>query len=313
MIKYFYIIPFLAIGLSVSAQKEITTSSARNNDKSIDFNYINEGYGNYYAMVKLNDLKNCSCNDEIFGYINNKQGTIAKIKPSDNSVSITFSTYTVRYFLGYPNNRIDTNFVYTLPIPPNTEYIIGKPGLISATLTGEKTPDAYKSFSFRTKVPTDLLSIRKGIVVKIVDKYDVTPGTKHSFKSSTNSMTIQHEDGSLAEYIGFAKGTVKVTPGDVVYPQTPLAQAVKYNEDDKTYRFSVRVFYLKKDAFSIKRPENFKESLDALIYNYVNTNFYYGDEEPKIGDKKPSKAPEVPKEILQKELSKKELKKLAQK
>jgi len=295
------------------AQRDLEISIERNSDQSADFNYIKNKYGMYIVKVKLNELANSSSMHEEYETVAlNPTGTLLKLKPSDNTLPITFKTYSYQYMLG-STAKVDTNFVYALPLPSNTEYFVRNAGLVTSSIIGEKTPDYFKSFKFRTQESTDILAIRKGTVIEILDKYEVTPDTKFSYKSAINKIVVQHQDGSLAVYNGFMKGTVKVKEGDTVYPQSKLASSVKYNDSDKSYTFSVRVIYPKDRPFDIPVPTTLKESIDNPRYNYVNIKFFYGDNTPTKDYKNSLKVPELSKDIVQKEFSKKELKKLAAK
>lgn len=299
------------LSILVYAQKDIEISITRNSDLSVDLNYSKNKPGIYTIKLKLNALTNTTTSEEYETTVYNSSGTLLKLKPINTAQPVSFNTYSYQYILGSTTSKVDTNFIYALPLPPETEYSMRSSSLITSSILREQTPEYFKSFTFRTQHASDILAIRKGTVVNIIDQYDVTPDTKFSYKSSTNKITVQHEDGSMAVYNCFEKGSAKVKEGDIVYPQTKLASAVKYSDSDKAYTFFVRIIYLKRKPFDIPVPKTLKESVDNPRYDYVNIKFFYGDNTPPQDSKKPVKVPELPKSILQKELSKKELKKLA--
>lgn len=193
--------------------------------------------------------------------------------------------------------------IYCLPYEKGIEFRINENGYIKNTLWGIEKPASFKSYSFRTKNEANILAVRKGTVVKIKDEFENNPEISHSFKSNLNYLMIEHPDGSIVEYKGFKKGSFTVKEGDIVYPQTVLGRNEKYNDDDKTYRLSIMIYYLKKNPFQLDT-----ENGSVNRHNFIDPKFFFAENDYEIKFKKSIFTPEFPLELKIKEFTKKEIK-----
>src|SRR5690606_7454360 len=111
-------------------------------------------------------------------------------------------------------------FSYLLPYPEGTPVQVAETTFLGSIYFGEETPDDWNSYRYYTKEQTKITAMRKGVVVAIVDEHDTPEIGGVSYTSLVNSITIEHEDGTMAHYRGFKKGSFEVKIGETVYPTT---------------------------------------------------------------------------------------------
>ena len=116
-------------------------------------------------------------------------------------------------------------------------------------------------------------------------------------------MIVEHDDGTLAYYNGFKKGSFRVKPGDVVFPSTALGINERL-EKERGYFSSLYVGYLK----NIHRdPITNLMTNSGDFYGFVTPIFVTEGEEVILehGNKYTSSLSQV---HLEKEMSKREIK-----
>jgi len=294
-----FIFPFSFFG----KEKTLTITSERNDDRSVTFFYEKSDPGDLVVYLQFTDMQN-SHGSNVFKTISGSSGVFHTLHPINPDKSIRYS-YKYRYTRGKIDAKPDKEFVYTLPFKKGVKARVRKLSNINERYLNRKVNDSWKAYQFLFKKADTVCAIRKGIVVKIKDgNSDYKKGT--SYSSRNNSILIQHEDGSYALYGVLQKGSMMVNIGDKVYPQTPIAIAGNYdNEEKKEVRLLVSYVpdpsYLKKN--------NKKETQKNIIKKiYIDPVFYF-EEGPRRLEAKMSYVSSCSKEIIEKEMKKRERKK----
>ncbi len=284
-----------------SAQnKDIEITYKRNDDNSIDFHYHKTKPGSYYLKVDFTNLSNC--NPEIVErVVKNPDGLVCKLKPLNASEGINFS-YKYYYQLGNPYPRIMKDYPYLLPFKTGDSLHIKETTRLSEVYLKAEKDFEWKSFlTFRKQADT-VRCMRKGLVVKIEDKNDTDLSVDYNYTSQMNSILIEHEDGTIAEYKGFNKNGIFVKLGQTVYPQTQLGILDEINKSD--YRLYFSIMYLNKErlvneAKTKEKKQTAWTNIDPVFY-FTNSLAHLKDEQTYVVENND--------EIFYKEFSRREIK-----
>lgn len=250
-IPYFLsLLSFLIINSKISAQAQnITVTSKRNDDKSVDLFYEKKNPGTYTVRVELSDVNNC----DITSYektITGSSGNLVKLRPVDKSRGISYS---MRYstVMGEINPRVDTLFHYVLPFKNGKKIKVSEAGNVGEKYFGQEKALNWKSYVVHTEKPDTICSMRKGIVVLIKNEYDSNATKDVNYTSMRNQVTVEHADGTYATYKGFKKNGIFVELGQTVNPQTELGVAALY--DNNSYRIDFNIYYLTGNVFKAQK------------------------------------------------------------
>lgn len=213
-----------------------------NPDNSVDFLYTKRMPGSYYVIVNFNTMSNCSQFD-YKGVIKGRTGKLLKLTPLDNKLPIGFS-YGFSYVRGTPNPRVNKDFNYVLPFKKGkTIEITESINLEEQFFEDSEKGKDWKSFIVNRNTADTVHSMRKGVVIEVEDEFDENNSSReYLYTSQMNAIYIEHEDGTVARYIGFKKGSIFVKLGQTVYPHTKLGVLSRFS--DATYRLYFDVSYL---------------------------------------------------------------------
>ncbi len=291
------------------SQENFQLSSERNEDNSISINYTKEDPGSICVFLKLEGVTNSYFNDQKIT-ISGTSGTLIKLTPIEENKSVNYSSSSIKFLSGKCDPKPNLNFVYALPFSKNKEIKVQY--LQKVTSNEENTTKnkrLWKHFQFITNSDTDSIHVsRKGIVIKVIDKYDADTSTEYSFRSNANRVTIEHKDGTLAEYSVLKKNSIKLTVGQTVFPGDFIGLAGTYDkEENKHMRFSVS--YL-----DIKKSNIYKEQKTTLgsvsLYSSVDPLFITANGIKKLS-KNSTVISDITEEQITKEMTKRERKKRA--
>jgi hypothetical protein len=262
----------LVINIQLFAQDQnITIDRTVNTDKSIDLSYSKKLPGSYYLFLEFSNLSNCDTK-EFKNTITGFSGYLLKLKPNDPQQGIGYS-FKFNSVLGVPNPKVDSLFQYTLPFKIGKKVTIYEAGNIGEKYFGAEKPAHWKSYVVNLKSSDTIFSMRKGMIVKLTNDYDDDDASiaKH-YTSKRNSITIEHEDGTFAEYAGFKKDSFKVKLGQIVYPQTQLGIVELFDKKENNYRFDFNIYYL---ANLKNIGSNEKQTLKNYEskYNFITPHF----------------------------------------
>ena len=270
---YLILISFLIFASSkVSSQAQnITINTQNNQDNSITINFEKKKPGSYSLAVLFSNVTNCNVTDFRM-VINGYSGQLVKLKPinSSNGISYSMNYY---YTLGKVNPRVDSLFQYLLPFKNGKKVRIMEASYIGEKYFGSEKPLNWKSYLVKSQSPDTIYSMRKGIVVDVNKDYDNNSSENAEYTSKRNLVTIEHEDGTFAQYKGFKKSSFFVTLGQEIYPQEALGIVEKYDKND--YRFDFSIFYLFDKDFEL----NGKQTLKDYKSKYKYLKPYFATEE----------------------------------
>ncbi|MDP4204035.1 MAG: hypothetical protein Q8861_15240 [Bacteroidota bacterium] len=240
-------------------------------DKNFIFSYEKQIPGTYMIYVKFNQLEN-AFDPHFSDAIDSNIGTLFTLKPIDSNHPIRFS-YQFSYIMGTTFSKADSMFIYTLPFKQGREVKPNEMSYLWKQYMNKVPPKNWKSFMFLSNKADTVCAARKGIVIK-VDVGKDPDSLITQYHSNANTILVQHADGTLADYTGFAKNGNFVKEGDTVYPQTPLG-ILGYYDAQKNYQLRFSVFHL-----SGERPQ-FKENRTLqnmqCYYEYINPFFMTGE------------------------------------
>jgi hypothetical protein len=303
---YLLILIFGLPTLLVAQSQDIIITYEKSNDNSITFNYEKKVPGSYTISVKFNSLQNALPSD-YEGVVKNNSGMLFKIRPMRADEGIIFS-YSYTYVRGDMKAKPDTAFVYVLPFKKGKREKALELSFIGKTYFKDSEPINWKAFRFSFKTPDTACAIRKGIVIKIEDKYKADTSISINYTSKQNTITIEHEDGTVAFYAGFLGNGIFVKEGDIVYPQTNLGILSQYDVS-KNYNLSVQLYYMTK----MKAEDYLEKSKgqilgkNAHLQTYINPIFFTTEGKIRLISSKGYEA-DINEEVLTKEFTKKELK-----
>lgn len=172
MKKIFYcIILFLICQVTHAQKKKIQIKYTKNNDKSVSFYFNKNVPGSYFLKVEFSELNNCNSGKVFKQVIKHSTGRLFTLEPYNKNKGISFS-YNYNYIIGNPRVKIKKDIHYTLPFKTGKSIKIYEASNVSEKYFGSDKPENWKSFIYRSKNADTIHSMRKGIVVKITDKYD---------------------------------------------------------------------------------------------------------------------------------------------
>ncbi len=280
----------------------VTTKS--NPDRSVTLTAEKKPEGTYTLVINFKQLTNANSFGNPIFRIRNSNDNFLTLNPSNKDQGIGLS-YSYSYIRGELNPKVNTLFVYALPYKAGKKTRPVESKFVNATYFGATTPEDWKVYHFYSDEADTVTAVRKGTVVEIIDLYD--DDTKDlRYTSKTNSLIIEHADGTLATYRGFKKG-IFVKEGQTVFPGTALGMNSMAND---RHGISLMITYLKSADITTARS-NIKES--KSLYGFVDPYFCTtANANGKLTNQQFYTAV-LPAELIQKEMSKKELKALNKK
>jgi hypothetical protein len=305
-LAYLLILIFGLPNLIAAQSQDIIITYEKANDNSITFNYEKKVPGSHTISVKFNSLQNAVPSD-YEGVVKNSSGMLFKIRPMRADEGIIFS-YSYTYVRGDMKAKPDTAFIYALPFKKGKKVKASELSFIGKTYFKDSEPINWKAFRFSFKTPDTACAIRKGIVIKIEDKYQADTSISINYTSKQNTITIEHEDGTIAFYTGFIGNGIFVREGDIVYPQTNLGILSKYDVS-KNYNLSVQLYYMTKMKAEdyLEKSKGQVLGKNAHLQTYINPIFLTTEGKTRLISSKEYQA-EINEETLIKEFTKKELK-----
>lgn len=295
---------FYFIITTIYAQEDkLTVNTKINEDKSVSFTAEFTSPGTYTVILNFKELSNSNnVGDNTYKVKYNGQSFLT-LKPSNKDQGIGYS-FSYSYIRGELNPKYDKEFIYTLPYTTGKKVRVGESSFVNATYFGTTTPPDWKVYRFFTSQSDTVTAIRKGIVVSIKDIYDMDESGKQTYTSQVNEVIIEHADGSLATYRGFRKG-LYVKLAQVVFPGSPIGLSSN-NSGNGQFNISLMLTHLKSVDFAKKQEIKESKSMYGFItpyfYNLVNGKEILINNQNYFVVNSP--------EILQKEMTKKELKNL---
>ena len=269
--RLLYLIVFLMImGINpklLAQVKNITITSKVNPDKSVSLFYEKKLPGSYFVSLEFANMTNCDTY-EYKTVIMNYSGSLTRLVPINKNQGISYS---LRYqsTIGDPSPNVDSDFQYLLPFKNGKKIKINVASHVGEKYFGNEKPKNWTDYVVNSETPDTLYCMRKGIVVKVENQYDVDSSVEVNYTSKRNSIVIEHGDGTYARYVGFKKNSINVKLGQIVYPQTQLGIMEIFNKNK--YRASFAIYFLSDKALRELPTETMKNYKSN--YEYVTPNF----------------------------------------
>lgn len=299
MIKLsFFSLLFMVSATTLVYSQEIKLTNQYSRD-GIDILYTKTNlYGTYYLTLSFKDEINMTKPQDRF-VITGDRGTLVRVKPIFPNRQFSIS-YSYKYVLGRPNPKIDSSLIYLLPFKEGVTRSVDYMRDIGSAFLGMVPPHNWKSFLFISAVPDTVCAVRKGVVVSVTDLYQTDTLREYSYSREKNSIIIEHIDGTFSNYTGFEQGKIFVEPGDVVLPNQPLGVLAFYDKK-REYQLRLTLYY----RIETYREKEFKNEL-----SYIDP-FFFTDKGVVKLENRTTYSTLVKKEIIEKELTKSEIKRLS--
>lgn len=204
--------------------------------------------GTVSLLVKFEDVKNFRIPENVF--VIRSSGPFLTLRPIDKEGR---SSCQISYSWNYGNVRakVDTEHTYLLPYPAERSgRCIFTYNIRDSLFRNKEKVEKHKDFfsvRFLLEEGDTVYAARKGVVIKTIDgqSVDKSLAGKVSYSSNENYITVEHGDGTCAQYSCLKEGSIAVELGDMVYPGTPLALAGTF--DGESYYVDFSVFSLELD------------------------------------------------------------------
>jgi hypothetical protein len=299
----------ICVSALFAQESKLTVSPTYNQDRSVDFNYTKDNPGTFTVIVKFRNLTNSLSSERQVEETRGYNGKLLTLKPNNANQSIGFS-YSYTYLRGKLKPKFKPEFVYLLPYKNGKSVRVSEAGYVAARYFGNTAPADWKAYNFYTSQEDTVTAIRKGIVVEVKDVYETSDIDNAVYTSKKNEIIVEHGDGTLCSYKGFKKG-IFVKVGETVLPGSALGMNSRFQAKSKEYNTAVQVYYLKADEIEVNEGASLKDS--KTLYGFITPHFYTASVADVILKDRETYIAGISPEVVQKELTKKELKNLGSK
>ncbi len=160
--------------------------------------------------LKLDNLKSSDGDHNIYvvpARTKHHQLSALKIIQKEKKFKVKIATnynYGNHYLREY-----NQDFEYCLPYQKGESYVL------SQGYNGSHTHQNKNQLDFKMPIGTEIVTARAGIIIKVVDDYDVQCVTQTCEKFN-NYIYVYHDDGTIAEYVHIKRESAQVKVGDLV-------------------------------------------------------------------------------------------------
>ena len=259
----------------------------------------NQRPGTTTVFLKIKETMNCNVSNETRRYfVTAPTARLLTLKPTDPTRGIGYN-YSWYHVPGRVDPKFDSTFVYRMPCRTDRPVRINDTIYIQNRRT-KALEKRHSGTTFYLEEGDTVYAMRRGIVTEIeLPKPSEQPPAKGRFFSKRVQITVEHPDGTIAEYINFDPDHLLVKAGQRVLPGTPLGLVGSYDGKDRPV--SVRLLWY---ATNPSKKPNAKPFVTHLYAPYLATT-------EGILIPRPWKlytAVETP-ELVEREMTKKEIKK----
>jgi murein DD-endopeptidase MepM/ murein hydrolase activator NlpD len=138
------------------------------------------------------------------------QKALLTMTPADASAGFSYK-FDYKWGFGSPDAKHDDEHVYRLPYATGAAFQVIQGYGGSFSHTGEE----QYALDFGMEEGTPVHAARGGRVIDVENGFD-SGGTDASFKTKGNALRIEHDDGTIGQYLHFKKDGVTVKVGDAV-------------------------------------------------------------------------------------------------
>ena len=268
LILILLLMPFVSIG-----QDLIEVDYVKNQDNSLSFNFSKKNPGTYFLIIDFKSLRNTESSKRQTKILKYNNGPLFKLKPNSANQQIEFQ-WSYKYYKGNINSKIKPNFKYILPFKKGETVTPVELFSVEKVYFDSELPKGWKSYSFSFDETKSVKAIRKGVVVDIKNNFEIDTLKIVDYYSNQNSISVEHKDGTVANYTGFNKNKINVKLGETVFPQTELGELAKF-DSRSLYRLYLSLSYYK--TINGKSLNNINSSDDYKIL-YLTPKFFQNGE-----------------------------------
>ncbi|NNE69264.1 MAG: M23 family metallopeptidase [Rhodothermales bacterium] len=117
--------------------------------------------------------------------------------------------FDARWIMGTLDATHDSGATYDLPFDAGASWLVGQ------GYNGRTTHQGKNALDFNLPEGTPVRAARSGTVVEVEDRYE-HGGPDQSLKSRANFVKVEHEDGTIGNYVHLVHRGVRVRPGQRV-------------------------------------------------------------------------------------------------
>jgi hypothetical protein len=274
---------------------QITVESERDKDGNVLIFATNTESIPYSVILNFSTLQNLTTSGggNVTAIAPPGRSQLTRLKPTVIGQGTSYN-YSYSFAKGNVYGKSKEDPTYLIPVAAGTKITALQMVHLENKLGANRSNDEYVGVSFRFEEPTQIVAPRKGIVAEVkMSNTDLKENL--DFASSENHIEIYHEDGTITKLMVLKPGSEKVKVGDLVFPGDVLADSGGENYRSGRH---VRLVTLRTE----------KDGVDKFKYSVIPVKFSTPEGNIEI-----SKMLELevthPKEIIELEMSKKELKK----
>ena len=301
-----FILTLFCCGVSAQGQRQeypFELSSRYDDQRNAIIEVVRHDGGAYSVVLELSDLSNFTT-QKFHRRRVVSVGNLLTLKPEEADKESLFG-YKYSYIPGSVNPRkVDDRFIYRLPFSVEANREARELYDAYARHFGKNDKSVnFKAFQFIADRTDTVYAVRKGVVIRVVDRYDpITDMGEVSMNTDNNQVFVEHADGTIARYGVLEKGSITVEPTDTVYPGTPIALAGTL--DGEIYQMQFFIYYQTDNLNDIRSLSDY-----SVTVHGINPLFSTSE---GVTTLKPgaSYTPAVSHELVTAEMTKKEVKEL---
>lgn len=293
-LKYYLSLFLLMPVMAQSQSASVTVSHERSAKGEVTFYADNASYSPFtvaLTFTRLNGTSSFQEGETHKSAVKHGRTRLITLKPASENDGIGFA-YRFNTTKGDFRAKTDTNFVYLFPLTEGKQVRMNRMISLEKVLGSDKEA-RLTGVSFQTAEGDTIVAARRGMVTEVRD-HSASKAEHKSFSANENYVEVYQEDGTFARYKLFLDGGIFVSPGDLVIPGQSLGIIGGSNYEQGSHL-----------RFSIYCP-------DMEKFTFVPCFYLSPDNagKPVVGELYVS---EHPKEIIMKEMSKKEKRKFEEK
>lgn len=193
-----YLMFLLLCKSAFSQNRDVTVTFQFTANGDVVFMANNSDFCDYFVTLSFNGLSNTTAPPTAQVNVRPGLSQILKLTPVRKNEPIRFG-YSYSYIKGNSNPKINAQFRYLLPVKEGKSTSANELKNLTEFL-GKPVPPNWYALSFTMNEGDTVYAARGGVVCRINPAGKVTGNTGTIYTSSTNSVEIFHEDGTIAKY-----------------------------------------------------------------------------------------------------------------
>lgn len=253
----------------------------------------------YSMVVDFTTLMNLTSSGgrTVFAVANPGRSVVARLKKTNANQSSSYN-YSTKLYKGSYLDKSKEEPVYLIPVQEGQKVRMQPMTNVVNVYKKESENTSYVGTAFYLEESTTICAPRKGIVSDM--KMDTQlKGNNLSFDASDNFIEIYHEDGTFTKLMVLESGSEKVKIGEVVFPGQALASS-----SGEKYSSGRHVRMVQSRLNKVDRE---------IRQELIPVKLFDGEKEVSSNQAVSELIASHPENLISKEMSKKELKRLESK